>query len=70
MLASEKLDYGLACKVQSSKMKPPSPDASFPTLKLKVGYAYKHETGSEGKMCTTYIYCLRSVVTSRKMKKP
>jgi hypothetical protein len=44
MLASEKLDYGLACKVQSFKMKPPSLDASFPTLKLKVGYAYKHET--------------------------
>ncbi len=44
MLASEKLDYGLVCKVQSFKMKPPSPDASFPTLKLKVGYAYKHET--------------------------
>jgi predicted nucleotidyltransferase component of viral defense system len=44
MLASEKLDYGLACKVQSFKMKPPSPDASFPTLKLKVEYAYKHET--------------------------
>ena len=44
MLASEKLDYGLTCKVQSSRMKPPSPEASFPTLKLNVGYAYKHET--------------------------
>jgi predicted nucleotidyltransferase component of viral defense system len=44
LLTSEKLDYGLACKVQSFRMKPPSPEASFPTLKLKVGYAYKHET--------------------------
>ncbi len=44
LFASEKLDYGLACKVQSFRMKPPSPEASFPTLKLNVGYAYKHET--------------------------
>lgn len=44
MTASENLDYGLACKIQSFRMNPPSPEASFPTLKLKVGYAYKHET--------------------------
>jgi predicted nucleotidyltransferase component of viral defense system len=42
--ASERLDYGLACKVQSHQMKPSSPEATFPTLKLKVGHAYKHET--------------------------
>jgi len=42
--ASEKLNYGLSCRIQSHKMKPPSPQASFPTLKLKVGHAYKHDT--------------------------
>lgn len=40
---SERLDYGLSCMVQSHSMKPPSAEASFPTLELKVGYAYKDE---------------------------
>ncbi|MBC2735917.1 MAG: nucleotidyl transferase AbiEii/AbiGii toxin family protein [Desulfobacteraceae bacterium] len=43
-LVAETLDYGLSCIVQSHRMKPPSEEASFPTLKLKIGYAYKHNT--------------------------
>jgi predicted nucleotidyltransferase component of viral defense system len=36
------LDYGLDCKVQSCKVRPKdSPEASFPCIELKIGYAYK-----------------------------
>jgi predicted nucleotidyltransferase component of viral defense system len=48
--ASEQLDYGLSCKVQSHRMNPPSPEASFPTLELKVGYAYKDEINNYKKL--------------------
>jgi len=42
-IAVEKLDYALDCLIQSHERRPPTPDASFPTLKLRIGYAYKHE---------------------------
>ncbi len=36
------LDYDLDCRVQSCKIQPANkPDASFPSVKIKVGYAYK-----------------------------
>jgi len=41
MLAGEELPYGLFCKIQSWKFQPPREDATFPTLKIKVGYAKK-----------------------------
>lgn len=34
-------DEDIFCRVQSHKMQPPSPDASFPTLRIGVGYAFK-----------------------------
>lgn len=37
----EQLDYDLDCRVQSSKQNPRDPDATFPSLKMKIGYAYK-----------------------------
>ena len=37
--AVEALDYGLDCQIQSSRVKPKE-DATFPTLHIKVGYAY------------------------------
>lgn len=37
--AVEALDYQLDCRVQSSRMKPPRPDDSFPTLTVKIGHA-------------------------------
>jgi predicted nucleotidyltransferase component of viral defense system len=38
----ETLDYGLDCVVQSSKLEPANnPDATYPSITLKVGYAYK-----------------------------
>ena len=37
----EKLDYGLDCRIQSVKQQPPREDATFPTIKIKIGYANK-----------------------------
>jgi predicted nucleotidyltransferase component of viral defense system len=50
ILATEALDYGLDCRIQSWKIKPPNPDAAFPTMKLKVGYAYKHDDRSHRRL--------------------
>lgn len=46
----EKLDYGIDCRIQSYRVKPPSPDATFPTLKLKIGYAYKDDQRSHRRL--------------------
>ncbi|HQB53306.1 MAG TPA: nucleotidyl transferase AbiEii/AbiGii toxin family protein [Bacteroidales bacterium] len=40
-LAGEELPYGLACSIQSHEVKPPNEEASFPTLTIRVGHAYK-----------------------------
>jgi predicted nucleotidyltransferase component of viral defense system len=38
----EELDYDLDCRVQSCKVNPQNrPDASFPSIELKIGHAYK-----------------------------
>ncbi|TYQ25723.1 nucleotidyl transferase AbiEii/AbiGii toxin family protein [Pseudanabaena sp. UWO311] len=37
----EELDYGLDCRVQSSKLQPKDPKATYPSIKMTVGYAYK-----------------------------
>jgi len=43
-IMGESLDYDLECKVQSCKVQPANkPDAQFPSIKMKIGYAYKHE---------------------------
>jgi predicted nucleotidyltransferase component of viral defense system len=40
----EDMDYGLDCRIQSRELRPPSKEnPTFPTLNLKIGYAYKHE---------------------------
>lgn len=39
--AGDRLDYNLSCKIQSVKLKPLKEDASFPTLKISIGYAKK-----------------------------
>ncbi len=36
-------DDELFCRVQKREMKPPAPDASFPTLRIRIGYASKGE---------------------------
>lgn len=42
--AVEEVGYGLDCRIQSSALRPPSnKNPTFPTLNVKVGYAYKHE---------------------------
>jgi predicted nucleotidyltransferase component of viral defense system len=37
----EELDYGLDCRVQSSKLQPKDRNSTYPSIKMKVGYAYK-----------------------------
>ncbi len=50
ILATETLDYGLDCRVQSHKRKPPNENATFPTLKLKIGYAYKDDRNNHKRL--------------------
>ena len=41
-LVSATLEYDLDCKVQACKVNPPNrPDASFPSIELTIGHAYK-----------------------------
>lgn len=44
--AVERLRYGLDCRIQSIKQEPAGDDASFPTIKTTIGYAYKHDRKS------------------------
>ena len=37
----EELDYGLDCRVQSSKLQPRDVKSTYPSIKMTVGYAYK-----------------------------
>jgi predicted nucleotidyltransferase component of viral defense system len=37
----EILNYDLDCRVQSSKLKPKNPNSTFPSINMKIGYAYK-----------------------------
>lgn len=46
----ESLDYGLDCQVQSYKQKPPKSDATFPTIEISVGYAYKHDKNAHRRL--------------------
>lgn len=40
----QEVDYGIDCKVQSFELKPPSKEnPTFPTLKVKIGYAYNYD---------------------------
>jgi predicted nucleotidyltransferase component of viral defense system len=40
-VACEILTYGLDCKIQSYRVKPPGENRNFQTIKIKMGYAYK-----------------------------
>lgn len=46
----ESLDYGLDCQVQSYKQKPPKSDATFPTIEISVGYAYKYDRNAHRRL--------------------
>jgi hypothetical protein len=41
--ATEILPHGLACRIQSHRVDPPGAGASYPTLRIRVGYAPKAE---------------------------
>jgi predicted nucleotidyltransferase component of viral defense system len=43
-MAVEQLSYGLDCRIQSAELRPPGPEASWPTLTLTIGYAPKLDT--------------------------
>jgi predicted nucleotidyltransferase component of viral defense system len=45
MLAADHLPYQVTCKVQSLKVQP-NIRATFPTIKLKIGYAFQHDKAS------------------------
>ena len=40
-LMVEGFDYDLDCRVQSIKLQPRDPNSTYPSMKIKVGYAYK-----------------------------
>lgn len=42
--AVESLDYGLDCRIQRCIQQPKSEDATFPTIQVSIGYAYKGST--------------------------
>lgn len=48
--AVEQLSYGLDCRIQSYKQKPPKSDATFPTIEISVGYAYKHNRNAHRRL--------------------
>ena len=48
--AVESLDHGLDCQIQSYKQKPPKFDATFPTIEISVGYAYKHDRNAHRRL--------------------
>lgn len=48
--AVEQLEYGLDCRIQSIKQEPASDEASFPTIKTSIGYAYKDKPRSFKKL--------------------
>ena len=47
---SERLDYGLDCRVQSRALIPPGEDRHWPTLQLKVGYAPLTDAARHGRL--------------------
>lgn len=42
---NDELPYDTMCLIQSAKLNPKAPDASFPTLKIKIGYAPRSHSG-------------------------
>lgn len=48
--AVESLGYGLDCRMQSCKQEPPRPDATFPSIHISIGYAYKHDTSAHKRL--------------------
>lgn len=45
VIAGENLPYGLDCRIQSYRLKPPGDNRNFQSLKIGMGYAYKGASG-------------------------
>ncbi len=43
LIAERARDESVFCRVQSHRLKPPNTDASFPTLRISIGYAFEGE---------------------------
>lgn len=43
LAAQRARDSSILCRVQSHELKPPGPEASFPTLRIRVGYGFQGE---------------------------
>ncbi len=50
--AVEQLGYGLDCRVQRCKQSPPRADATFPTIQVSLGYAYKDDRSAHKRLLT------------------
>lgn len=50
IIAVENLGYGLDCRIQRIEQSPPRTDATFPTIKASIGYAYKSETAAHKRL--------------------
>jgi hypothetical protein len=50
MRSVEELDYGLSCLIQSWKQQPPQADATFPTIRINIGYANKSEASAHKRL--------------------
>jgi predicted nucleotidyltransferase component of viral defense system len=48
--AIERLGYGLDCRIQKLEQSPPHKDATFPTIRASIGYAYKSESNAHKRL--------------------
>jgi hypothetical protein len=48
--AVERLGYGLDCRIQRCKQSPPRADATFPTIQVTLGYAYKDDRNAHKRL--------------------
>ena len=48
--AVDRLDYGLACAIQKCEQQPPSDDATFPTIRMTIGYAHKSASSAHRRL--------------------
>jgi predicted nucleotidyltransferase component of viral defense system len=46
----ESLNYGLDCRIQSCLLKPPHEEATMPTIRVSIGYAYKDQRNAHKRL--------------------
>lgn len=48
--ATERLSYGLDCRVQTHNQQPPGDDKTFPTIQITIGYAYNSDVSAHRRL--------------------